>query len=150
MLKTTLRVIGLVQPLAGCSAGGSSFPWPCPCLSLSIWLLSACAAAGRIFIYLSQCNGVRRELACGWFSEAMPLSHRRFAWVCESLGLHAAQTRLGQAQGQQAAQNRAPPSAAGNLWLEISPGHQNLGSCTKLAFPGWGPLTEIEILQFSP
>ena len=52
------------------------------------------------------------------------------------------------AQGQQAAQNRAPPSAAGNPWLGISPGLRNLGSCVKPASSGSGGFSEIEILQF--
>lgn len=66
----------------------------------SIWLPSGSVAAGALFIYLSQCNGVRRELASGWHSEAVPLGHRRFSWACESLELHAAPTSCGQARGQ--------------------------------------------------
>lgn len=54
---------GLVWPSSAGSTGGSSFSWLCRCLPLFIWLPSGRAAAGVLFIYLSQCNGVRRELA---------------------------------------------------------------------------------------
>lgn len=132
--------------------------WPLPGPAQpppSIWLPSGGVAAGALFIYLSQCNGVRRELASGWHSEAVPLGHRRFSWACESLGLHAAPTSCGQAWGQWQPPEgpalgswqplaRTQPSATETDWeFRVCSCTFTHVQCVRLVFSGRGPWSDI-------